>query len=308
MLPPVVPSDTISIKEMIESDQTLDWGLDFMKVPDTWTVTEGEDVNIYVLDTGVPLHVDLKENIKLTERPNFIRNEPNFDINQHSTHVCGILGAVNNTIGIAGVAPKANIYPIKCLNKYGNASITVLVEVLKYLATVSPKPDVVCLSLGMPMYIRMLHKEVINLYNKNIPLVCASGNSGFKNDTVDYPAKFPETIAVAAFDSNGDIAKFSGKGKEVDFAAPGVDIYSTFKVSEYCRMSGTSMATPFMVGLIALMLAKHKKQEKLTGKNDCTTVKNIVEHLIKYTKDKGIIKNNEFGYGIIDPLQLVGDE
>ena len=139
----------------------------------------------------------------------------------------------------------------------------------------------------------------------NIPVVCAAGNSG--DGGVNYPAAFDETIAVAAYDRWGKIANFSSKGEKVEWAAPGVNIYSTFLNNGYASLSGTSMACPFITGVICLMLAKHKKQEAETGKNDCKTIAEIREHLLKYTKDKGEVgKDNSWGYGVIDVEKLIG--
>ena len=88
-----------------------------------------------------------------------------------------------------------------------------------------------------------------------------------------------------------------------------VNIYSTFLNNGYASLSGTSMACPFITGVICLMLAKHKKQEAETGKNDCKTIAEIREHLLKYTKDKGEVgKDNSWGYGVIDVEKLIGGE
>ena len=152
-------------------------------------------------------------------------------------------------------------------------------EALEY--AVKTKPDIVSMSLGAPRSFPYIHQLIKKLHNLNIPVVCAAGNSG--NAGVNFPAKYEETISVAAYDINGNIASFSSKGPEVDWAAPGVNIYSTFLNNTYRRLSGTSMACPFVVGIIALMLAKHRKQEEETGENDCKTVDQIKEHLLKYT-------------------------
>jgi subtilisin family serine protease len=149
-----------------------------------------------------------------------------------------------------------------------------------------------------------MHKLIIDLYKMNIPVVCAAGNSG--SSGVGYPAAFPESIAIAAFDKRGMIAHFSSRGSQVDWAAPGADIYSTYLNQSYASLSGTSMACPFMAGVIALMIAKHREQEKRTGKNDCKTVQDIRDHLLKYTNDKGSVgKDSSWGYGVVDVQKLL---
>jgi subtilisin family serine protease len=151
----------------------------------------------------------------------------------------------------------------------------------------------------------MLESRIKKLYEMNIPVVCAAGNTG--QGGVNWPAAYDETIAVAAHDKNGRVASFSSRGDRVEWAAPGVNIYSTYLNNGYASLNGTSMACPFVAGVIALMLAKHKRQEKETGKNDCKTVEQIREHLLKYTMDKGKIgKDNAWGYGVIDVEKLIG--
>jgi subtilisin family serine protease len=166
------------------------------------------------------------------------------------------------------------------------------------------QPNVVSMSLGSSSTSDAEYQRIKKLYEMNIPVVCAAGNSGGKG--VEYPAKYPETIAVAAYDKNGFIANFSAVGEEVDFAAPGVEIYSTYLNNEYAMLAGTSMATPWITGVILLLLSKHLKQEKETGQNDCKTVEQIKEHLRKYTIDKGYVgKDKYYGYGIIDVEHLI---
>ena len=137
-----------------------------------------------------------------------------------------------------------------------------LAEALDY--AIEMKPDVVSMSLGGPAPSSVLHDRIKTLYEMNIPVVCAAGNSG--DGGVNYPAAFDETIAVAAYDRWGKIANFSSKGEKVEWAAPGVNIYSTFLNNGYASLSGTSMACPFITGVICLMLAIHKKQEAETVK------------------------------------------
>ena len=116
-----------------------------------------------------------------------------------------------------------------------------------------------------------------------------------------------ETIAMR-HDKYGNVARFSSKGEKVEWAAPGVNIYSTFLNNGYASLSGTSMACPFIAGVVALMLSKHKKQEEATGMNDCKTVAEIREHLLKYTNDKGAVgRDNSWGYGVIDVEKLIKD-
>lgn len=222
-----------------------------------------------------------------------------------NTHVSGTIVAQNNAFGMVGVAPKAKIISVKALGDNGQGKMSYLIEALKYAEKI--KPSIISMSLGSTEGSAELESIIKKLHKMNIPIICAAGNDGAAG--VNYPAKYKETITVAAYDSSGNIANFSAIGEEVDFAAPGVDIYSTFLNNKYAVMSGTSMACPFISGVVALLLAKHKKQEQETGKNDCKTVDDIRQHLLKYTIDKGYVgKDNSWGYGMLDVEKLIIDE
>ncbi len=283
--------------------QSFDWGLKYTNIPKTWKVTQGEGVTVAVIDTGMPNHVDIGDNA--VSGGNFIDGEDIYDYNGHQTHCVGIISAKDNEQGFVGVAPKTKCICFKALNKNGSGSHGQICKALEAIKVL--KPDMVSMSLGSSQPSPEMHKLIKELYDMNIPIVCAAGNSGFAG--VGYPAAFPETIAVGAFDKYGKISRFSSRGSQVDWAAPGSKIYSTYLNNTYASLSGTSMACPFMAGVIALMIAKHRGQEKRTGKNDCTTVADIKNHLLKYTNDKGSIgKDSDWGYGVIDVEKLIVGE
>ena len=155
------------------------------------------------------------------------------------------------------------------------------------------KVDLVSLSLGSPVPNEGIHDAIKDLVKSNIPVICAAGNSG--NGGVNYPAAFKETIAVAAFDKNGRVAGFSSKGEEVDIAAPGVGVYSTYLNNRYASMNGTSMACPFVAGVVALMISDYKKR------GVSYTIEDIKAKLIEHADDKGAVgKDDSWGYGMID--------
>ena len=294
----------IEINETLNSlSQVVDWGLRQSNVPETWKVTRGEGISVLVIDTGYPEHKDIGDNA--TRGKNFISGEPIEDENGHQTHCVGIICAKDNGIGMVGVAPKAKAICVKALSKSGSGSYIGLAKALDYAIEV--KPDIVSMSLGGSVASPILESKIKKLYEMNIPVICAAGNTG--EGGVNWPAAYDQTIAVAAHDKYGKIAKFSSRGNKVEWAAPGVNIYSSFLGNTYASLNGTSMACPFIAGVVALMLAKHKKQERETGKNDCKTVAQIREHLLKYTKDRGSLgKDNDWGYGVIDVEKLIGTE
>ena len=296
-----LPEYTIN-EELSTLSQRIDWGLKQLNVPATWSITKGEGITAMVIDTGHPVHPDIGDNA--IPGKNCIPGEPIEDENGHHSHCTGIICAKDNGIGMVGVAPEAKSISVKALAKNGSGSYTGLCDALDY--AIEMKPDVVSMSLGGPSPNKQMRDRIKKLYEMNIPVVCAAGNSGLGG--VGYPAAYPETIAIAAYDKNGKIARFSSVGDKVEWAAPGVNIYSTYLNNGYASLSGTSMACPFITGVICLMLAKHRKQEKATGMNDCKTVAQIREHLLKYTHDKGAVgKDWSWGYGVVDVEKLMND-
>ena len=290
------------INETMNSlSQVIDWGLKQLNVPATWSITRGEGITAMVIDTGHPVHSDIADNA--IEGKNCIPGEPLEDENGHHTHCTGIICAKHNETGMVGVAPEAKCISVKALTKSGSGSYQGLADALDY--AIEMKPDVVSMSLGGSAPSPILESRIKKLYEMNIPVVCAAGNTGAGG--VNWPAAYDETIAIAAYDKYGNVANFSSKGEKVEWAAPGVNIYSTFLNNGYASLSGTSMACPFITGVICLMLAKHRKQEEATGMNDCKTIEQIREHLLKYTNDEGAMgRDNSWGYGVIDVEKLIG--
>lgn len=296
-------------KVIASLSEVQQWGIRQLKIPEVWKVTQGENITVMVIDTGFPDHNDLDGAMIKEKSRNFITGDDIFDRGTgHSSHCCGIIGARQNDMGCVGVAPKCNIITCKVLGYDGSGSFEAVNTALEYAILI--KPDVVSMSLGSSYHDLYQEKLIKKLFEMNIPVIAAAGNEGGKNqkrNTVNYPGKLEEVVTVAAVKEDGSIAEFSSWGEEVDIAAPGYNIYSTYLDQQYCNMSGTSMATPFIAGIVALMLAKHRKQELETGINDCKTVTQIKEHLYKYADKNGVIgwEQNSFGYGRVDPIKSI---
>ena len=162
------------------------------------------------------------------------------------------------------------------------------------------KPDVISISAGFTRANGEMHSIIKELYSLGIPVVCAAGNGG-KRQGVIWPAKYPETIAVGAFDPQGNVPHFSAKGKLLDFSAPGVSIMSTWIQGKYAELSGTSMACPFIAGAVALLISKHKKLLESGLDDSINSVEKIKTSLIECSNDMGPIgKDKEWGFGVID--------
>jgi len=230
------------------------WGVDKIDAEVVWSsyLLKGAGVNVGIIDTGIDIdHPDLAANVK--GGVNCIDPTKTFDDdNGHGSHVAGTVAAIDNEIGVIGVAPSANLYGIKVLNRSGRGTTSDIIEGMQW--AVSHGMDVINMSLGTTSYVAAYEDATNAVLDAGVIMVCSAGNSGPGEDTVGYPAAFEGVIAVAATDSSDVVASFSSRGPEVDVAAPGVSIYSTSKSGGYATMSGTSMAAPHVTGTVALML------------------------------------------------------
>lgn len=238
--------------------QVLPWGINRIDAEYAWPAGyQGSGVKVAVVDTGIDkTHPDLAAHIaggvnfvpKSARRP----PDPNAwnDDNGHGTHVAGIIGALDNTIGVVGVAPDCRLYAVKVLNKNGSGYVSWIISGLTWC--INNGMQVVNMSLGTTVDVPSLHEACDQAAAAGIKLVAAAGNDG---GPVNYPAAYSSVIAVAATDRYDARPYWSSYGPEIFVAAPGVSIYSTYKGSNYATMSGTSMAAPHVTGTLALNLA-----------------------------------------------------
>lgn len=270
-----VPSDPQHVSQ---------YGNKALRLPAAWDVTRGKGVTVAVIDTGVDLtHPDLRENlvsgisfvnqveVEDWENPGQTTVEPfpnrgPIDDHGHGTHVAGTIAAAMNGIGVVGAAPMAKIMPIKVLSYtrsgFGSDVAAGIVWAVEHGARV------INLSLGVYGGSKPVERAVRYALAKGVVVVAAMGND--REDPYleygihpSYPAALPGVIAVGATDDRDQVASFSNAGKWISVSAPGVDILSTtptYDVSdplpyEYGTMSGTSMATPYVSGVAALLLS-----------------------------------------------------
>ena len=232
--------------------QVMPWGIDRIGADRVWALGEtGDSARIGIIDTGISAtHPDLISNIKGGVSEVGYTSYWNDD-NGHGTHVAGIVAAVNNTVGVVGGAPAADIFAIKALDRRGSGYLSDVIDGIDW--AIANNMDVINMSLGAGTDVQSLHDAVIRAYKAGIVVVAAAGNSG---GSVSYPAAYPETIAVAATDVLDIAPYWSSQGPEVSLAAPGVSIYSTYKGTKYAYMSGTSMAAPHVAAAAALVRAR----------------------------------------------------
>jgi subtilisin family serine protease len=250
------------------------WGLDQVKAPEAWAKGyTGKGVVVAVLDTGVDYnHVDLKDNIWTNPNNdaaqgyandihgwNFVDNNNNvLDTSQigHGTHVAGIIAGENNNFGVTGVAYDAKIMPVKVLDNSGTGSYSSITKGIYY--AVDHGANVINLSLGGAYPNSSLESAIKYASSKGVVVVMAAGNDG--DSTPDYPATYAKNwgLTVGAVDQNKNLADFSNHAGSDSLAyvtAPGVNVYSTIPGNKYTTYSGTSMATPYVTGVVALMLS-----------------------------------------------------
>lgn len=249
-----------------------------------WDKTEGENIIVAVIDTGIDItHEDLSNNIwvndkeiigngidddengfiddvngwNFSENSNDVYNEDKANEESHATHVSGIIAGIkDNENGIVGVAPKAKILPLKVFNN-GVAYTSDIINAIKYAEKMGAK--IVNCSWGNVEYNNSLREAI---KDSQMLFVCAAGNNFEEIDfNPIYPAafEFDNIISVASINKNGNLSSFSNFGEvSVDIAAPGEDILSTLPNNSYGKFSGTSMATAFVSGEVALLLSEFK--------------------------------------------------
>ena len=272
------------------------WDFSKIRVADAWQKSTGEGAVVAVIDTGVDAaHPDLAGNV--LSGYDAIANTAGVssDGNGHGTHVAGTIAAVTgNGVGVSGIAPDARILPVKVLGANGSGYMSDTAEGIVWAA--DHGADVINMSLGSTSKVTAVSNAVAYARSKGVVVVAAAGNEREKGSPTSYPAADEGVIGVAATDSADKVAYYSNAGGYVDVAAPGSGILSTYPAAlgmSYASMSGTSMASPHVAAVAALLkaakpaLSPDQVQAALQG----TAV------------DLGPTgRDNDFGHGRIDPV------
>ncbi|HEU4964506.1 MAG TPA: S8 family serine peptidase [Bacilli bacterium] len=294
-----VDRDRVTTERVVEEPNDMfygsnQWNLPIIAADQAWQISTGSsDIKVAVVDTGVDLaHPEFKG--QLVQGVNFVAGTDNpQDDNGHGTHVSGIIAArTNNLEGIAGLDWAGKIMPVKTMASDGSGSVVDISDGVRW--AVDHGARVINMSLGEYNDSDYLHDAIKYAYDKGAVIVSAMGNDGI--DTPSYPAAYPEVIAVAANDETTESALFSNWGPHTSVSAPGVSIPSTYPGKRYVAMSGTSMATPHVAGVAALLLSINPD---LTPKD--------VRHILESTADdlgpEG--KDEYYGYGQINVAKAV---
>ncbi len=269
--------------------ESTPYGITMVQAPqvsDAYT----SNIKVCIVDTGYSLgHPDLP-NAGVTGFAFSGHGNWYSDGNGHGTHVVGTIAAIGgNNVGVKGVNPsgKLGLHIVKIFNDSGTwTTASNLVQGIQKCKDAGAK--VVSMSLGGSGSSTTERDALNAFYNGGMLLVAAAGNAG--NSSLSYPASYPAVVSVASVDSSKNRSSFSQYNSQVEIAAPGSSVQSTYKNNSYATLSGTSMATPHVSGVAALIWSQ---------KLSCSPAK--VRAAINATaEDRGAVgRDTQFGFGIV---------
>ncbi|MCA9491996.1 MAG: peptidase S8 [Myxococcales bacterium] len=281
-----------------DPNRRFQWNLDQLGMNDVWDVATGRGVMVAVVDSGVSTRGgDLPSNY--VRGKDFVQNDNDpTDTNGHGTHVAGTVGqATDNGRGMAGVAFDATVLGVRVLDTNGSGSSYSVAQGIRYAA--DSGADVINLSLGSSSSTSTERDAIAYAVSKGAVVVAASGNE-YRN-TVSYPAAYPDVIAVGAVGGNGSVAPYSNGGSALDVVAPGGDMRKDTNrdgyrdgilqetITGYEWFEGTSMASPHVAGIAAILLSAGARPGE------------IRDLLVSTAKGSGR-PTTRAGYGLIDPM------
>lgn len=286
-----------SLETPNDPNYTQQWNLRSINIEQAWDETKGEGVTIAVIDTGVTKVPDL-EQTEFVEGYDFVNNKTDvYDDIGHGTHVAGTIAqSTNNGYGVAGIAYKAKIMPLKVLGVNGG-TVADIAEAIKFAA--DNKADVINMSLGGGGDSQLMRDALKYAHDKGVVIIAAAGNEN--RNSASFPARYPQVISVSATDSVGNKAPYSNFGAGVDISAPGGS--ETGKILQetiidnqpsFMGFQGTSMASPHVAGVAALV--------KATGVENPDEIREI---LIKSARKIQNDPLNHYGAGQLDAAQAV---
>ncbi|WP_253275512.1 S8 family peptidase [Rossellomorea aquimaris] len=237
-----------------EEKQVTPWGIKKLHLQES--ENRGQNIKIAVLDSGINgSHEDLSG--KVVNSYNALSpGKAISDESGHGTAIGGIIAANDNEIGTVGVAPDAEIYDVKVLDSMNKSNTKAVIRGIEW--AINEEVDLMNMSFGLQNDIPELSNAINKAIDAGIIVVAASGNT--MGLSVDYPAKYENVLSISAVNKNFQRSNMSAKGK-IDYAAPGVDIYSTTSDGSYDTFSGTSFAAAYFTGILALILSDNENSK-----------------------------------------------
>ena len=280
------------------------YSLDQMRVRDAWSLSKGGSGVVAVLDTGVQAnHRDLAG--RVLPGYDFVNGDSNAaDDNGHGTWVAGIIAAnANDAYGIAGVSWTDKILPVKVMTREGTGDTADLTSGITWAA--NHGATVINMSVGGFPASQYVQDAVNFAWNKGAVLVGAAGNNG--RQEAFYPASFANVVSVSATQVNDEFASWSSYGSKVDVSAPGASVQTTNCTvctyadhntwGEHTYISGTSFATPNVVGVVALIRARYPSY----------TPAQVVSRLVGTVDDLGYAGfDDRYGRGRVNAYRALG--
>lgn len=261
------------------------WDIEPTQVKQAWKEgLTGKKVKVAVIDSGIYPHDDLS----IAGGYSAVSYTSSYkDDNGHGTHVAGIIAAKHDGYGIDGIAPDVRLYAVKALDRKGAGDLKSLLKAIDW--SIANKMDIINMSLGTNADSKILHDAVDKAYKKGIVIVAAAGNDGNKKP-VNYPGAYSSVTAVSASTEKNGLAAFSTTGKQIEFAAPGTNITSTYLNQMYATADGTSQAAPHVTGMFALLRQKYPEE----------TNTQLRQQMQQNVKDLGAPgRDSRFGYGLV---------
>lgn len=302
------------------------WGLtekSGINASKAWEITKGSrDIKIAVIDTGVDYnHPDLKSQMWVNDaekngKPgvdddgngfiddiygyDFANNDGDpMDDNEHGTHCAGVIGAAHNGVGVAGVMVDVQIVALKFLKGSGSGESADAIKAIDYAIKAGVKVMSNSWGGGPDEDSKLLEEAIGRAKDNGIVFVAAAGNESTDNDKKhNYPSDYPteNIIAVGSHDLSGGKSYFSNYGKTtIDVFAPGSGILSTVPGGKYVKLSGTSMATPFVAGVVGLLMAQYPQM----------TYQEIKDRLINTSIKNGKLNNYSVSGGRVDAYRAL---
>ena len=272
----------------INQDDT-EWNLKMInakggnKVGKKHKAKRNQKVKVAIIDSGV----DYSEDIDVAKRKNFIPGEDEVSIlyedgSGHGTSVAGIIAAKDNDLGITGINENVELYSAKVLDNKNVAPLSRIIEAINW--AIEEKVNIINMSFGTTANSQALYNAIKKADDAGILLIASAGN----NETVEYPAKYEEVVAVGSINAEGELSEQSASGDELEVVAPGEQILSTSAFDGVMACSGTSMSAPHVAGVASILWQK-----------DMNMPADFIRKLLRSTvKDMG--DENDYGYGVID--------